>query len=65
MTDREALAKRYGFDSYSELLAASFKLPKAPGELMQSYVGKHRNGHWFVWQAAQSQPGDEDATPIS
>lgn len=65
MTDRESLAKRHGFDSYAELLAASFRLPKEPEELMQCYVGKHNNGHWFVWQAAPSTPGDEDAEPIA
>ena len=64
MTDSEAAAKRYGFNSYSELLAASFKLPKGPTEIMQSYVGKHRNGHWFVWQGVPQQPGDRDAKPI-
>jgi hypothetical protein len=48
MTDSEATAKRYGFDSYDNLLAASFLLPKEPTEIMQSYVSKHRNGHWFV-----------------
>jgi hypothetical protein len=48
--DRESLAKRYSFETYAELLAASFKLPNGPGEVIESYVAKHRNGYWFVWQ---------------
>ena len=65
MPSTEAIAKRYGFESYAALLAASFKLPKGPGELMQSYVGKHYNGHWFVWQSAPPKPGDADARPMA
>lgn len=65
MPDRAAIAKRYGFNSYAELLDASFRLPKVPGEVMQSYVCKHRNGHWFVWQGAPQKPGESDAKPIA
>lgn len=48
--DREEIARRYGFPSFAELLDASEKLPMTRGDTQQSYVAKHLNGHWFVWE---------------
>jgi hypothetical protein len=51
---KDELAKRYGFDSYAALLAASTPVPEnsnrvKSGGAAKSYVALDPNGRWFVW----------------
>lgn len=62
MPDGDDIAKRQGFRSYAEMIAASYSLPRRKGDLMQSYVARHPNGHWLVWERAPQRAGD-GATP--
>jgi hypothetical protein len=50
MNDREEIAKRYGFESFAELLDVSSPLPLLPGDTTHSYVAHSANGYWFVWE---------------
>jgi hypothetical protein len=49
MQHREDLARRYGFESFAELLDISDPLPMMPGDTTHSYVARDRRGYWFVW----------------
>ncbi|MBI3865335.1 MAG: hypothetical protein HY290_25960 [Planctomycetia bacterium] len=42
-------------------------LPRELGDVMQAYVCRHGNGHWFVWEAPpeKSGDGDVDTKPIA
>ena len=55
MHDREEFARRYGFESFAELLDVSDPLPMMQGETARSYVARHPNGYWFLWQDAQEE----------
>ncbi len=57
---REELAKRYGFNSFAELLDISEPLPKLPTDKAQSYVARRPDGTWFVWEDA---PPPDDKPP--
>jgi hypothetical protein len=50
--ERDQIAHRYGFDSFAELLAASFRLPRIDGELMQCFLVRRPDGSWFLWKIA-------------
>jgi hypothetical protein len=47
--DREELARRYGFASFTELLAISRPLPRLTSGETQCYVAHRPDGIWFVW----------------
>jgi hypothetical protein len=59
--DKEAIAKRYGFSSFDELVAASSPLPMAKGDLMQCYVARHPGSFWFIWECAPEKTHGTDA----
>jgi hypothetical protein len=50
MADKNEIARRYGFETYAELLDVSDPLPLLPGETVRSYVARNSNGNWFVWE---------------
>ena len=64
--DREEIARRYGFNSYAELLDISDTLPLMDGDAARSYMAHHPKGHWFIWQdlprAEYDDPSDGSAT---
>jgi hypothetical protein len=57
---REDIAKRYGFECFSDLLDISSQLPMAPGDKVQAYVARHKDGQWFVWEDELPGPTLED-----
>ncbi len=50
MNKREEIARRYGFESYAALLDVSEPLPPAPEDETRTYVARHKEGYWFVWE---------------
>jgi hypothetical protein len=50
MSDKNEIARRYGFETYAGLLDISERLPKLPGDTVQSYLARHPKGNWFVWE---------------
>jgi len=66
--NKDELAKRYGFESYGALLAASTPVPEKP-ELERSeegakcYVALDPNGRWFVWNDETALEDDRVAEP--
>jgi len=63
MNHKDEIAKRYGFESFDELLEVSKPLPKLFGETVQCYLGQHPRGFWFLWQdqpPAKSHESSED-----
>jgi hypothetical protein len=50
MNYREYLAHRYGFETFADLLDASDSLPPIRGSSAKSYIARHRDGHWFLWE---------------
>lgn len=50
MHSREEIARRYGFQSFAELLDISTPLPKQEGDAARSYLARHPNGYWFLWE---------------
>ncbi len=52
MHNREEIARRYGFESFARLLEISDPLPKLPGDEFTSYIARHPNGYWFLWDDA-------------
>jgi hypothetical protein len=50
MNYREYLARRFGFETFADLLDASDYLPPMKGSTARSYIARHRKGHWFVWE---------------
>jgi hypothetical protein len=61
MDYREEIARRYGFDSFAELLDISEPLPKEPGETVQTYIARKPGGHWFLWR--DEPPAEDSAQP--
>jgi len=47
---REELARRHGFGSFAELMAASEYLSILPPPNVKAYIAKEPNGTWFVWE---------------
>jgi len=47
--EREEIACLYGFQSYAALLDASEALPVMPRDTARSYIARHPNGRWFLW----------------
>jgi len=60
-TDREEIARRYGFNSYAELLDMSHRLPATGEDTAPTYVARHPRGHWFIWEDV-SRAEREDAS---
>jgi hypothetical protein len=56
LNDKDEIARHYGFDSFTELLAISSPLPKQPGDTVQSYVARKTDGQWFVWNDEPPPP---------
>jgi hypothetical protein len=49
--DRQEIARQYGFQSFSELLDVSDRLPRMPVDgQTQAYMAWHPKGYWFVWE---------------
>ena len=68
MHNRDEIARRYGFETFAELLDVSDPLPRMPGDKAQSYVARHGKGYWFVWQDAprmETPAGDDRAVGAS
>ena len=60
--EREEIARRHGFQSYAELLDISDPLPRMPkDDPMQSYVARHPDGYWFVWEEPVNGDAKENA----
>jgi hypothetical protein len=57
MHDREELARRHGFASFSDLLAISRPFPKLPADATQSYIAHRPDGTWFVWNDVPPEDG--------
>jgi hypothetical protein len=47
--DKDEIGRRHGFSSCAELPGASERLPKRPGDTVQSSVDRHSKGHGIVW----------------
>jgi hypothetical protein len=65
---KDELAKKYGFESYAALLAASTLVPDnsvrgKSDEALRSYVALDPNGRWFVWNDENSLEEDRLAEP--
>ena len=58
-SDREEIARRYGFGSYAALLDISEQLPLMPGDSVRSYLARHPDGRWFVWEDPTQLPPSE------
>jgi len=59
--EREAIANRYGFDSFAELFDISDPLPMTPDDTARTYVAKHPQGHWFLWQDVPQEKFETEA----
>jgi hypothetical protein len=46
---REEIAKRYGCETFAELLDLSNPLPMLPGDTARTYIARRPGGTWFVW----------------
>lgn len=58
--EREHIARRHGFKTFSGLLAASRPLPMLHEDVAQSYAARHPNGYWFIWtDVVKEIPSDE------
>jgi len=49
MSSREELSKRYGYETFAELLDLSDALPILPGDTARTYIARRPDGTWFVW----------------
>jgi hypothetical protein len=58
MHDREAIARLYGFESFTCLLEISTPLPMGDSDDFQCYVACQPNGPWFVWQDREVSADD-------
>ena len=47
---RDEIARRYGFETFAELLDISHSLPQMACEGCRSYLAQHPDGHWFIWE---------------
>jgi hypothetical protein len=58
---REELARRHGFSSFAELVAASKPLPIVPPPNVQAYIAQEPDGTWFVWDDVpkDAEPGED------
>jgi len=62
---REAIANRYGFGSFADLLDISDPLPMMADDTARSYVARHPKGHWFLWQdVPQDQLTEQERATI-
>ena len=52
MHSREEIARRYGFESFAELLDISTPLPTVEDDVVRSYLARHPNRYWFLWEDA-------------
>ena len=63
MHDREEIARRYGFESFAQLLDVSEKLSLSAPDVVQTYIARRSDGTWFVWEDARRselpEPHDE------
>jgi len=50
---REEIARRYGFDTYADLMNVSEEMPWRP----RTYIARRPDGGWFVW--------DDPTPPLS
>ena len=48
MHHRDEIARRYGFETFADLLDVSNPLPVTSGEKAMSCVPRHPGGTWFV-----------------
>jgi len=58
--EKHKIARHYGFETYADIIAISDPLPKRAGDLVQSYIAQHPNGHWFVWEDKPPPVADGD-----
>jgi hypothetical protein len=67
MNYREYLAHRFGFQTFADLLDVSDCLPPTKGGTAKSYIARHRDGHWFLWEDSpvfSAGVAKESAMPI-
>ena len=50
MHHRDEIVRRYGCETFADLLDVSNPLPMMPGDKAASYVARHPDGTWFVWE---------------
>ena len=62
--ERAGIARRYGFETYAELLDASEELPLRPGDAARSYLVRQPNGRWFVWEAPTQNASIDSEGPV-
>lgn len=44
------IARRYGFQSFAQLLEASEALPRADEEEARVFLARRADGRWFLWE---------------
>jgi hypothetical protein len=60
--DKDEIGRRYRLNSRAELPGASERLPKRPGDMVQSSVDRHSPGHGIVWDdTLPAADGDESS----
>ncbi len=65
MQDRDEIAKRHGCASGDALLAISEALPMLPCDVMQVFIARPPDGHYFVWVGEpQPKPPTDEPKPV-
>ena len=55
MDYREEIARQQGFQTFAELLDVSKRLPREPGEKVETYLARKPGGYWFLGGTSPSQ----------